>query len=106
MAHSKASNNMNFTRTDADIFYIGHKRRTSFEDEEMTNNDNNDYKALIPTREDKVLHTTKRVRSTLKKEFPISKLLGNLTMRSFHFATILIITLSDIGKRQAYRIDK
>lgn len=31
---------------------------------------------LQPVREDEILHTTKRNRISLKKEFPISKLLG------------------------------
>jgi hypothetical protein len=55
---------------------IGQKRRTS-EDEEMSNEDStNDAKQQLFTRNDKVLHTTKRVRESRKKEFPISKLLG------------------------------
>lgn len=73
----------------------GRKRRASYDDEEMTNSDSIDFKPpvqfhqppphsaqhhlhpqLQSVREDEILHTTKRNRISLKKEFPISKLLG------------------------------
>ncbi|KAG2190606.1 hypothetical protein INT46_002026 [Mucor plumbeus] len=69
----------------------GRKRRASYDDEEMTNIDTIDFKPpvqfqqpqhlhpqLQPLREDEILHTTKRNRISLKKEFPISKLLATL----------------------------
>jgi hypothetical protein len=68
---------------------LGRKRRASYDDEEMTNSDTIDFKPpvqfqqpqhlhpqLQSLREDEILHTTKRNRISLKKEFPISKLLG------------------------------
>ncbi|KAI8073666.1 Cut8 six-helix bundle-domain-containing protein [Thamnidium elegans] len=61
----------------------GRKRRASYEDEEMTSNETTDYKPALQQqqpqyREDSILHTTKRNRMSLKKEFPISKLLATL----------------------------
>jgi hypothetical protein len=62
------------------LLYIGRKRRASYEDEEMTNSEAIDFKPpvqqQIQQREAHILHTTKRNRMSLKKEFPISKLLG------------------------------
>lgn len=59
----------------------GRKRRASYEDEEMTSSETIDYKPAVQQpqpqyREDSISHTTKRNRMSLKKEFPISKLLG------------------------------
>ncbi|KAK4518484.1 uncharacterized protein ATC70_008702 [Mucor velutinosus] len=75
----------------------GRKRRASYDDEEMANSDSIDFKPpvqfhqpppppaqhhlhpqLQSVREDEILHTTKRNRISLKKEFPISKLLATL----------------------------
>lgn len=77
----------NFVVTILDL--LGRKRRASYDDEEMTNGDTIDFKPpvqfqqpqhlhpqLQSVREDEILHTTKRNRISLKKEFPISKLLG------------------------------
>lgn len=49
-------------------FFLGRKRRASYEDEEMMNSE--------PLIEDNVLHITKRNRITSKKDLPIGKLLG------------------------------
>lgn len=63
------------------IFLLGHKRRASFEDEEMSNDDNHvEVKpsfSILQPKEEYTPHTPKRNRLSLKKEFPISKLLGN-----------------------------
>lgn len=65
----------------------GRKRRASYEDEEMTNDDMIEYKPPVQLlqqpisphfREDSILHATKRNRLSIKKEFPISKLLATL----------------------------
>ncbi|CAO3609540.1 unnamed protein product [Mucor hiemalis] len=57
----------------------GRKRRASYEDEEMTNSDIIDYRPPVhPHKEDTMLHSTKRNRMSIKKEFPISKLLATL----------------------------
>lgn len=46
----------------------------------MTNSESIDFKPAVQqqqyNREDSILHTTKRNRMSIKKEFPISKLLG------------------------------
>jgi hypothetical protein len=50
----------------------------------MTNNDTIEYKPPVQLsqqpsfREDSILHATKRNRLSIKKEFPISKLLGKI----------------------------
>jgi hypothetical protein len=53
---------------------LGRKRRASFEDEEMGNDE------PITTFEERLLkredHSIKRNRTSIKKQFPISKLLG------------------------------
>ncbi|CEP09158.1 hypothetical protein [Parasitella parasitica] len=69
----------------------GRKRRSSYDDEEMENGEIADFIAQEhfsqsqhlnlqsqPVPEDDTLHTTKRNRMSLKKEFPISKLLATL----------------------------
>ncbi|KAI9357216.1 hypothetical protein BD770DRAFT_345181 [Pilaira anomala] len=57
----------------------GRKRRASYEDEEMTNSEI-EYKPIVqqPQQQRDILHTTKRNRQNIKKEFPISKLLATL----------------------------
>jgi hypothetical protein len=48
----------------------------------MTNGEMIDFKPPVQqqqqSRDDNILHTTKRNRMSLKKEFPISKLLGKI----------------------------
>ncbi|KAI8639799.1 hypothetical protein BD408DRAFT_420750, partial [Parasitella parasitica] len=88
---SKSKTPTAYTPPSEDGTVKGRKRRSSYDDEEMENGNIVDFKLqeqfqqpqqLNPQTqslpEDETLHTTKRNRMSLKKEFPISKLLATL----------------------------
>lgn len=82
LAKSKAPTLYTPPPPSADGAVKGRKRRASYEDEEMTSSDSIDYKPAVQQhlqhKEDTLLHSTKRNRMSIKKEFPISKLLATL----------------------------